>query len=90
MGEIVEWRGPSPHHFVMTPDFVSLALREISPALTYGWGAIPVEVVLGATTFTTSLFPRGHDYAVPLKLAVRSAEGVSLGDRVHIAIRVRT
>ncbi len=84
----MEWRGPAPHYFVVTPPDVSEDLRELGPTLTYGWGVIPARVRLGTTTLSTALFPRGEYYMVPLKVALRRAEGVELGDvvRLHLSV----
>src|SRR3954453_17929666 len=56
-GEVWGGRGPAPYYFVTVPDPESAALQDISPEVTYGWGMIPVEVEIGATTFNTSLWP---------------------------------
>lgn len=85
---IVEWRGPAPYLFVPVPPEhvgeVSYAAREAS----YGWGVVPVEARIGGTRFTTSLFPRGETYLLPVKVAVQRAEGIGLGDRVTVELRV--
>jgi len=49
---------------------------------------IPVTVRLGETEFTTSLFPKDGRYLVPIKDAVRLAEGVELGDEVTLRVSV--
>src|SRR5690606_2479253 len=41
-GEVVEWRGPAPFHFVVAPPEESQWLTEIMRDVTYGWGMIPV------------------------------------------------
>jgi hypothetical protein len=89
-GEIVYWRGPAPFHFVTVPDDESAAIEAVSSMVTYGWGAIPVEARVGRTDFTTSLFPKGDRYLVPIKVAVRRAEGLELGDRVSVRLRLDT
>ncbi len=63
-GEIINWRGPSPFHFVAVPDEPSAAIESVKSLVTYGWGAIPVQARIGDTDFTTSLFPRGELYLV--------------------------
>lgn len=85
-GEIIHWRGPSPFHFVAVPEEPSAAIEAISSLVTYGWGAIPVQAVIGETAFRTSLFPKGELYLVPLKQAVRRAEDLSLGDCVTVRL----
>ena len=85
-GEIIHWRGPSPFHFVTVPDDESAAIEAVASMVTYGWGAIPVQARVGRTTFTTSLFPRDERYLVPIKVAVRRAEQLELGDRVTVRL----
>ncbi|HUZ41776.1 MAG TPA: DUF1905 domain-containing protein [Acidimicrobiales bacterium] len=87
-GEVWEWRGPSPFHFVSVPDEQSAELESLSSHVTYGWGMIPVEATIGVTRWTTSLFPKDGRYAVPLKSAIRKAEGISLGDTVNVRLGV--
>ena len=85
-GEVFEWRGPAPHHFVRVPEDESAEIDEVKNAVTYGWGVIPVEVRMGTTTWSTSLFPKDGSYLVPLRLDARRAEGVSLGDVVELRL----
>lgn len=85
-GEVIHWRGPAPFHFVAVPDGEAATLRSASALVSYGWGVIPVAVTLGGTRWTTSLFPREGGYLVPLKVAVRRAEGVELGDTVQLVL----
>jgi hypothetical protein len=85
-GEIIYWRGPSPFHFVAVPEDESAEIKAISNELTYGWGVIPVTVRIGRTTWTTSLFPKDDRYLVPIKVAVRRAERLELGDVVGLRL----
>lgn len=89
-GEVWYWRGPSPYHFVTVPDDEAEQIASVASAVTYGWGAIPVQGRLGGTSFTTSLFPREGGYVIPLKDAVRRAEEVEVGDvvTVHLTLDV--
>lgn len=87
-GEVIHWRGPAPFHFVAVPADVAAELRSASSAVTYGWGMVPAVVSIGATTWTTSLWPRAGGYVVPLKAVVRRAEGLELGDAVEVRLRV--
>ena len=83
-GEVFEWRGPAPFFFVgVTPD-VSEAIYEVAHLVTYGWGVIPVNVRIGSTNFTTSLFPKNGSYLVPIKAAVRRAIGIESGDNLEV------
>lgn len=87
-GEIWFWKGPAPHHFVTVPDEQSAAIESAARLVTYGWGMIPVAGEIDGTTFTTSLFPKDGGYIVPLKLKVRRALDLDVGDRVTIRLTV--
>ncbi|TFH69839.1 DUF1905 domain-containing protein [Cellulomonas sp. HD19AZ1] len=87
-GEVVWWRGPVPHHFVTLPGPEAERLRAVASRVTYGWGCVPATVTLGASTFTTSIFPKDGGFLVPLKVAARRAEGVELGDDVMLVVVV--
>jgi hypothetical protein len=87
-GEIIHWRGPAPFHFVAVPEEPSAAIEAVSGLVTYGWGAIPVRARIGATEFRTSLFPKGDLYLVPVKVAVRRAERLALGDEVTVRLHL--
>lgn len=88
--EIIYWRGPAPFHFVEVPEEQSAAIEAVSSMVTYGWGAIPVAARIGRTDFTTSLFPKGDMYLVPIKVAVRKAEDLALGDEVAVRLNLET
>ena len=88
VGEVWEWRGPAPFFFVSVPDEESAELEAMSSLVTYGWGMIPVEATIGLTQWTTSLFPKDGRYVVPLKSAVRTAEGIGIGDTVKVRLGV--
>jgi hypothetical protein len=85
-GEVVHWRGPSPYHFVAIPEAESREIADLSTLVTYGWGVIPVTAKLGATTWTTSLFPKQGRYLLPVRDAVRKAETVEIGDVVSVRL----
>ena len=87
-GAVWFWKGPAPWHFVSVPDEECGALESVSAQVSYGWGMIPVGARLGATRWTTSLFPRDGGYAVPLKLAVLRAEEIEVGDVVALHLTV--
>jgi hypothetical protein len=87
-GEVWSWRGPSPYHFVTVPEAESAELRAMASAVTYGWGMVPAELRIGATQWTTSLFPKDGGYVVPLKDKVRNAERIAVGDTVTVRLAV--
>jgi hypothetical protein len=87
-GEVWFWRGPAPWHFVTVPDDGCAALHAASPAVTYGWGMIPAGVRIGATSWSTALWPKDGGYIVPVKAWVRRAEAIELGDVVTVRLTV--
>ena len=87
-GEIVSWRGPAPFLFVPVPDALAGEVAYAARLASYGWGCVAVTARIGATAFTTSLFPRGGTYMLPVKAAVQRAEGVGLADVVSVEMRI--
>jgi hypothetical protein len=87
--EVIHWRGPSPYFFAPLPAHEAAEVRRVSRAVTYGWGVIPVEAVVGGVDFTTSLFPKDDGYLLPLKDAVRRKAEVTAGDTVGVAMIIR-
>jgi len=84
-----EWRGPAPYHFVSVPLEIANEIKQLASAVTYGWGMIPVSGKIGTTSFSTSLWAKNGTYAVPLKDAVRKAEGISIGDMVSVKLALK-
>ena len=87
-GEVWEWRGPAPYHFVFVPDELCDEVRDAAEVVSYGWGMVPVAVSVGGTSWTTSLWPKGGGYVVPLKDRVRRAEQIEIGDVVGVQLRI--
>lgn len=85
-GDVWEWRGPAPFHFVTVPPAEAELIADLAPAVTYGWGMIPATVRIGGTAIATSLWPKDGGYVVPLKAALRAPEGVGLGDEVELVL----
>ena len=55
-----------------------------------GFGSFRVRVTVGATTWTTSIFPdsvRGT-YLLPIKRAVRTAENLDMGDTTTVTVEL--
>lgn len=53
-----------------------------------GFGSLKVKARIGATEFATSVFPSKSDggWLLPVKAAVRKAEGVGEGDDVEVSL----
>ena len=71
------WREGS-WFFVTLPHDVTDEIDELVSGTSSGFGAVKVEVQVGATRWSTSLFPSKDEesYVLPVKKAVRSAEGL--------------
>jgi hypothetical protein len=89
-GNIWYWHGPAPHHFVTVPEEQSGDLKAISGLVTYGWGMIPVVARIGQSEWKTSLFPKNGAYIVPIRLSVREAENLDVGDIVTVQLQVQS
>ncbi|WP_088306744.1 DUF1905 domain-containing protein [Novosphingobium sp. B 225] len=52
-----------------------------------GFGSIKVTASIGDSTFKTSVFPsKSEGWMLPVKAAVRKAEGLAEGDRVEVTL----
>lgn len=72
-------------YFVDVPAEESDEIRD-RPRMPRGFGSVRVEATIGATTWRTSIFPGAERYALPLKKAVRTAEGIEPDDEVQVRI----
>ncbi|MGL5928756.1 MAG: DUF1905 domain-containing protein [Dermatophilaceae bacterium] len=83
------WRDGS-WFFVTVPEVVSDAVDEAVGDATGGFGSVPVEVAVGGSTWRTSLFPsrEAQAFVLPVKKAVRVAEGLDEGEPAAFVIRL--
>ena len=83
-GETANW------HFVTLTKKVGQEIKEIHSKSARGFGSLPVEVTIGATTFKTSIFPdkRSGSYLLPLKAKVRKVEDIEAGEPVTFTVKV--
>ena len=89
-GALWFWRGPSPFHFVTVPEREAGLIAVLSPLVSYGWGMIPVAATVGATLWSTALWPKDGAYIVPIKAAVRRAEKLEVGQLVTLGLVITT
>lgn len=94
-GPLWLWNGEkgSWHFFTIAGDAVGelkyAALMRDGPARR-GFGAIKVRATIGATSWTTSVFPDGASggYVLPVKAAVRKAEAIVAGEEIEVTLEV--
>lgn len=82
-----QWREQS-WWFVTVPQDVSDEVDEAVGDLTGGFGSVRVEVAIGSSVWRTSLFPSKDEgaYVLPVKKAVRTAEGLGDGALAEVSI----
>lgn len=88
-GEIIYWRGPAPFVFAKVPSDLSAQIKAISSKVSYGWGVVPVCVLIGQTEYQTSLFPKDGIYLVPIKVKVQKVENVNVNDIVQVRLEIQ-
>ena len=88
--EIWLWDADAAWHFLSLPENVADEVEE-QAGPRRGFGSVPVQVTIGSSTWSTSVFPdrKRGTYLLPVKKSVRSREGVEAGDRVTVELMVR-
>lgn len=88
--EVWEHQGNAAWHFLSLPEDVADDIEEEFGHRARGFESVPVEVTIGATTWTTSIFPddKRGTYLLPVKKAVRKAEDLADGSTPEVALTV--
>ena len=76
--------------FVTVPREASDSIRSVPREPRPGFGSLRVEVTLGTSVWKTSIFPDSKTtcYVLPVKKAVRAAQGVEVPDVVDVTIEL--
>ncbi|MBM7829388.1 hypothetical protein JOE59_000093 [Agromyces cerinus] len=85
--EIYEWTARRNWFFVDVPAEPSADISD-QPRMPRGFDSVRVIATVGGTTWSTSIFPGGETYALPLKKAVLKAEGIGEGDEIVVDLEV--
>jgi hypothetical protein len=74
--------------FVSLPPDISQEIRERTEGPRRGFGAVRVQVTIGATVWKTSVFPDSGRkcYVLPVKQAVRKAESLGVGEVAAVTV----
>lgn len=86
--DVWTWRGPAPYYFVRVPTELGEVVHVVSGAVTYGWGMVPVTATIGRTTWKTAMWPKDGGYVLPLKAAIRRAEGIVEGGEITVRLAI--
>jgi Domain of unknown function (DUF1905) len=77
--------------FVTLPAAESAEIRDISERVPRpGFGSVRVRATIGGSNWATSVFPDATSrcYVLPVKKAVRKAEGLDLGDTATVTVEL--
>jgi hypothetical protein len=89
-------RAPASWHFLSIGGEAAEALhglalmRRLEFGRKRGWGAMKAKARIGETEWETSIFPEKDSggWLLPVKAAVRKAEGLVAGDEVRVMLSV--
>ena len=87
--ELYPWEAGAGWVFITVPADESDAIDDAT-SLTGGFGSVKVNVTIGDTQWSTSLFPSKQEeaYVLPIKKEVRKAEGIDIGDTATITLQL--
>jgi Domain of unknown function (DUF1905) len=85
-----EHDGSSAWHFISLPEADTDDIDERFGHRAAGFGSLRVQVTIGTTAWTTSIFPdtKRGTFVLPVKKAVRIAEGLRDGTVAHVELEV--
>jgi hypothetical protein len=76
--------------FVTLPVDASEEIRDVAGEPRRGFGSVRVRVTVGGSSWQTSIFPDSGTgaYVLPIKRAVRKAEGLDAGDTTTVRVEL--
>jgi hypothetical protein len=85
-----EHDGPGAWHFISLPREHADEIDQLTANSTTAFGSVRVEVSIGTTRWSTSLFPdsRRGTYVLPVKKSVRAAENLVEGSIARVEVRL--
>ena len=87
-GEVWRYPGEAGWHFITVPPDVADDI-DAEVGERAGFGSIPVEVTVGASTWLTSLFPdkASASFVLPVKKPIRDKEHLAAGILTTVRLR---
>lgn len=88
---IIVYPGMGGWRFLALPTKEAKEIKGAFGKMAKGWGSLPVSVTIGKTNWETSIFPdkKSGTYLLPLKAAVRKAEGIADDDTIRFRLTLR-
>jgi hypothetical protein len=89
--ELWEWGARASWFFVTVPLDIAEEIQMRFGGYAAGFGSLKVEVTIGSSTWSTSVFPSDRTagaYVLPIKKAVRVNEGLDAGSVASVKLRV--
>lgn len=85
------WMAPAEaawYFVTLPPDAADDIEQRTVPTRRRGFGSVRVTATIGATTWSTSIFPdtRAQSYVLPVKKQVRRTEGLDEGSTVSVSL----
>lgn len=89
--KVIVYSGAAAWRFLGLPAKDATEIKEQYGKHAKGWRSLPVIVSIGSTTWETSIFPdkKSGTYLLPLKAAVRKAEGIADSATITCSLRLR-
>ncbi len=90
VAKVWEHDGPGAWHFVSLPEEQADEIEAGVAPPGRGFGSVRVEVRIGSTRWSTSIFPdrKRGTYVLPVKRSVRLSEHLAAGDEAHVDLVV--
>ena len=84
------YSGKAAWHFATVPVKISKMIFEKYSPSAKAWGTLGVIVIIGKTTWKTSMFPdkKTRCYLLPLKRQIRKREKIIAGNEIKIKIEI--
>tara|TARA_E500000305_G_C3931994_1_gene193221 strand:- start:443 stop:766 length:324 start_codon:yes stop_codon:yes gene_type:complete len=88
--------GPASWHFITIDGDAAMqlaaleAMQRLETGMRRGFGSVKVSAQIGDSEWTTSVFPHksSQGWLLPVKAAIRKAEGIVEGDEVNVRLQV--
>jgi hypothetical protein len=76
--------------FVSLPVEAAAEIRDVAGGSRRGFGSLRVRAAIGGSAWTTSIFPDSQrdTFVLPVRKAVRHAEGIESGDVATVTVEL--